>query len=214
MSARLAFDNVACLRGDRLLFEGLSFALGPGEAALVTGPNGAGKSSLLRLIAGLVPKTSGRLVLEGGDEDRPFAEQVHYAGHADALKPSLTARETLAFWRSVYGEPRLMPDEALEELGIGHLADLPAAYFSAGQKRRLALARLFVSSRPIWLLDEPTSALDSDGEARLTAAIAEHRSRGGLVVLATHQPVDVPEAATLRLDDFTGANDDALASLD
>jgi len=183
---RLVGANLACERGGRIVFSGLSFEVSAGEVLAVTGRNGAGKSSLLRLIAGLVPRTAGTLALDGSDPEIPLAEQMHYAGHADALKGALTAGENLGFWRTFYGAPWHEAEDALDMLGIGHLYDLPAAYLSAGQKRRLTLARLFVSRRPVWLLDEPTSALDVATQALLAAQMRAHLDTGGMILAATH----------------------------
>jgi heme exporter protein A len=183
---RLAGADLACERGGRIVFSGLSFTVSAGEVLAVTGRNGAGKSSLLRLVAGLVPRTAGTLALAGSDAETPLTEQMHYAGHADALKSALTAGENLAFWRDFYGSPWHEAEDALDMLGIGHLLDLPAAYLSAGQKRRLTLARLFVSRRPVWLLDEPTSALDVATQALLASQMRAHLSDGGLIMAATH----------------------------
>lgn len=189
---RLLAENLVCERGGRGVFSGVSFALDAGRLLAVTGRNGAGKSSLLRVVAGLVPKAGGSLALEGADPERGLGEHCHYAGHADALKASLTAGENLAFWAAFYGDPWLDPDEALERLAIAHLADLPAAYLSAGQRRRLTLARLFVSRRPLWLLDEPTSALDTATQALLAAHMREHLAAGGLILAATHADLGLP----------------------
>ncbi|KPL53752.1 cytochrome C biogenesis protein CcmA [Prosthecomicrobium hirschii] len=186
---RLDARGLACQRGGRLVFHDLGFSVSGGEALVVTGPNGAGKSTLLRVIAGLVAASEGRIALEGGDADLSIAQQAHYFGHADALKPALTVEENLGFWRGFFGRPAATADAALAAVGIGHLAGLPAAYLSAGQRRRLSLARLLVSDRPIWLLDEPTSALDAASEARFTAIVAGHQRAGGIVVAATHQPL-------------------------
>jgi len=183
---RLAGTGLACERGGRIVFSDLSFSVAGGQALAVVGRNGAGKSSFLRLVAGLVPRTAGTLALEGGSPETPLGEQVHYAGHADALKAALTVGENLAFWRDLYGSPWHEADEALDMLGIGHLYDLPAAYLSAGQKRRLTLARLFVSRRPVWLLDEPTSALDAATQALLAGHLRTHLAEGGMILAATH----------------------------
>jgi heme exporter protein A len=196
---RLAGADLACERGGRIVFSGLAFAVGAGEVLAVTGRNGAGKSSLLRLVAGLVPRTAGTLVLEGGDAETPLGEQMHYAGHADALKGALTAGENLIFWRDFYGSPWHEAEDALEMLGIGHLYDLPAAYLSAGQKRRLTLARLFVSRRPVWLLDEPTSALDVATQGLLAAQMRAHLAAGGMILAATHGDLGIEPTRRLEI---------------
>lgn len=195
----LAAEGLGCERGGRRVFAGVSFRVGRGGALLVTGPNGAGKSSLLRTIAGLVRAASGAVRLAGGDADLSVGRQCHYFGHQDALKPALTVAENLEFWR-VFNRPTgLATEAALTRVGIDHLADLPAAYLSAGQRRRLALARLLVSLRPVWLMDEPQSALDAASEARLAELMAAHRATGGIIVAATHQPLLLDRPATLRL---------------
>lgn len=195
----LIATDLACERGGRRVFEAVSFRLAPGGALVVTGPNGAGKSSLLRLLAGLVRPAAGTLVLEGAEEGARVAEAAHYFGHLDALKPSLSVAENLAFWRAFFGPTGAGIDDALDTVGLGHIADLPAAYLSAGQRRRLALSRLLVSKRPIWLMDEPTSALDAASEARLVELMAAHRRDGGMIVAATHQPLGLDDATRLRL---------------
>lgn len=191
---------LACRRGTRLLFEGLHFTIRTGEALVVTGPNGAGKSSLLRIVAGLIAATSGRVQLEGLERDARPAEQMHYLGHEDALKGALSVAENLTFWRTVLGAPGLTVAEALEEVGLGGLGRLPAAVLSAGQRRRLAIARLLVSRRPVWLLDEPTTALDASAQGRFAALGRAHLEAGGLILAATHAPLDFGSGAReLRL---------------
>jgi heme exporter protein A len=196
---RLVARDLACIRGGRPVFEGVSFTIERGGALAITGPNGAGKSSLLRVLAGLVSPAHGSLRLEGADEDVPLAEHLHYAGHADALKPALTVEENLAFWAAYYGDAWLDEREALALLSIGHLAALPAAYLSAGQRRRLTLARLLVSRRPVWLLDEPTSALDAAGQADVARLIARHRDAGGMVIAATHADLGMADQQAIEL---------------
>jgi len=189
---RLIADALTCQRGGRVVFSHLSFTVTSGEAVQVTGPNGAGKSSLLRLIGGLVRAESGRLVLEGGDPEASLGEQCHYCGHQDAFKGSLTVAENLAFWTDFLGGGGIAAPAAMERLGIAHLADLPAGYLSAGQRRRLALARLLTVSRPVWLLDEPTAALDVTSQAVLAGVMAEHVATGGIILAATHGPLGLP----------------------
>ncbi|MEQ8968582.1 MAG: heme ABC exporter ATP-binding protein CcmA [Azospirillaceae bacterium] len=199
--------GLACLRGARLVFEELSFTLPPGGALVLTGPNGAGKSSLLRLMAGLIPPFAGALAWDGTPVDAdPEAHRarVAYAGHAEAVKPVLSALDNLLFWAAQAdpGQARARSDSALEAVGLGGLGDMPGRYLSAGQKRRLALARLLAAPAPVWLLDEPSVGLDTDGRRRLEAIIARHREGGGRVALATHAPIALPGAEALDLADF------------
>jgi heme exporter protein A len=198
---RLSAENIALERGGRQLFRNLTFAVDDGEALIVTGPNGAGKSSLLRAIAGLLSLNGGRLALAGGDPELTIGEQAHYVGHADALKGSLTAGENLAFWAGALGGDtrRAAWLPALERLGLGHVGDFPVRALSAGQKRRVALARLLVAERPIWLIDEPTTALDVAAQALFTAVMGERLRSGGLIVAATHAPLGLMGAKELRL---------------
>lgn len=183
-------------RGGRLLVERLDFSLQNGRALVVAGPNGAGKSTLLRVFAGLLPPTKGRWTLARGahDAEEPGA-LAHYLGHVEASKPALTARENLEFWRAmlaVSGPASLhTPDSALQALGAPQIVDLPVAYLSAGQRRRVALARLLLAPRPLWILDEPLTALDAAGQLLLNRLLREHLSLGGVVIAATHAPLGV-----------------------
>jgi heme exporter protein A len=196
---RVLADELACVRGGRTIFEHVSFTVAAGEILAIVGRNGAGKSSLLRLVAGLVPRSAGTLALEGGSTDLGIGEHIHYCGHADALKPALTALENLAFWQSYLGDPWRGPLDALETLAIDHLADVPASYLSAGQKRRLALARLLVSRRPVWILDEPTAALDQSSQGVLAGLMQNHLRSGGLILAATHGDLGLEPARTLEM---------------
>lgn len=193
----LVGDNLSCRRGFRLLFEGLAVSAQAGRALVVVGPNGAGKSSLLRILAGLLAPTAGTVRLDGGGES--VAEHLHYLGHDDAVKGALTVAANLAFWRTVLGGGGLEVDEALEEVGLGGLGQLRAQVLSAGQKRRLAIARLLVAKRPVWVLDEPTTALDVKAQARFAAFGRAHLAAGGLLIAATHAPLDLGETDELRL---------------
>lgn len=194
----LSGTQLTCWRGGREIFRDISFTVASGEGLLLTGRNGAGKSSLLRMIAGLLRFTNGRLELSGGMVEREVAEQAHYLGHLDAFKPSLTVLENLSFWVS-YLNGGGKPQTALEAVGLGSLADLPAGYLSAGQKRRLSLARLVAIERPLWLLDEPTSALDTAAQTMLLDLMQRHLATGGLIVAATHQMLDLQNRHELRL---------------
>lgn len=197
--------RLACRRGERLIFRGLDFTLHPGGALILIGPNGSGKSSLLRLMAGLTPPFAGRLFWNGialSEMAEPHRTQLHFIGHAEALKPVLSAEETLRFWAMMRGASSEKVAAALEQFGLAAAATLPCRYLSAGQKRRLALARLGASAAPLWLLDEPTTGLDSDGIAQLSTAIAAHRRAGGSVVISTHLALDLADAQSLSLADF------------
>ena len=212
-TGELAAEDLACRRGERLVFAGLGFRLAPGGALALTGANGSGKSSLLRLLATLLVPASGRLLWAGESvtaDPARYRAALHYVGHLDATKPALSAREMLRFWAAIRGAARPAIDEALDSFGIGGFADWPCRWLSAGQRRRLALARLIAAPAPIWLLDEPSAALDRDSEIRLESAIASHRASGGRVVVATHQPLAIPGAAAIALDDFAAAPADSL----
>jgi heme exporter protein A len=196
---RLSAVELSCHRGGRDVFAGVSFAVSAGEALIVTGRNGAGKSSLLRIVAGLLRSAQGRLTLEGGDGELSVGEQCHYVGHQDAIKPSLSVAENLRFWARYFGAPSDDAAKPLAAVGLEALAALPAAYLSAGQRRRLSLARLIAAKRPIWLLDEPTSALDAAAQNRLTDMMRGHLASGGLLVAATHGPLGLDKTLELRL---------------
>jgi len=189
---RLSGRDLRCVRGGREVFAGLAFEASAGEALALIGHNGAGKTSLLRLIAGLLTPEGGTITLDGGEPDTPVAEQAHYLGHRDALKPSLSVAENLGFWRDFLGGERTDLSAAIEAVGLGHAAELPAAYLSAGQRRRLSIARLLVVQRPIWLLDEPTSALDIKGQELFVGLMQDHLARGGIIVAATHTSLGIP----------------------
>ena len=197
---RLSGCDLACVRGGREVFAGLNFAVDSGEALVVTGRNGAGKTTLLRVIAGLLEPAAGRLELSGGASDAGLPEQAHYLGHRDALKPALTVLENLRFWYAFLGGRDAAIATALETVGLGGLENLPAGYLSAGQRRRLSVARLVAAPRPVWLLDEPTAALDAAGPQRLAGLMQAHLAGGGIIVAASHGPLGVGNIKELQLD--------------
>ena len=204
MAAEFTGEKLACVRGERRVFENLSFRARAGEALLLTGPNGSGKSSLLRLMAGLLRPEAGRLAWSGGAvDDDPDAHRarVHYVGHLDAMKPTLTVGENVAFYAALRGRPAdaATVARALEHFDLQPLAATPARFLSQGQRRRAALARLLAVPAPLWLLDEPTLALDDASLARLRAVLAEHLAGGGHLVAATHAPIALEAAQRLEL---------------
>jgi heme exporter protein A len=195
----LQAQGLAAFRGERLVFRDLDFAVAAGGALLLAGPNGSGKSTLLRLLAGLGRLAAGQVLWSGEDaltDLTAHAARVTYVGHLDAVKPGLTVTENLRF-AALVGGGRV--EAALDALGLRELAELPARMLSAGQKRRLALARLALSAAPLWLLDEPTLGLDVASVERFGLVLAGHRARGGVIVAATHLPLPLADPAELRL---------------
>ncbi|HEX6144040.1 MAG TPA: heme ABC exporter ATP-binding protein CcmA [Geminicoccaceae bacterium] len=202
MASLLEARDLACLRGGRLVFRDIGFALDPGDALVLRGPNGSGKSSLLRLLAGFLAPAGGELCWSGEpvDADRPaHRARVHYVGHAHGLKTALTARENLSFAADLTGGALAALGPALDTFDLGPLAEVPVRLLSAGQRRRLALARLLAAPRPLWLLDEPGVGLDARSRGKLEATIEGHRAKGGLVALATHGDVAARDPLLLDL---------------
>jgi heme exporter protein A len=194
----LSLHNITCARGDRVLFSGLTLDVARGEALLVRGANGSGKSSLLRLIAGLLRPADGQVDWAEPDGDATLQTQLHYLGHLDALKAAMSVGETLTFWARMLGG-KADTSAAVEAWHLETLLDLPCGVLSAGQRRRVALAQLNLTDRPLWLLDEPTGPLDKAGVELVERAIRHHCGAGGIAVIATHRAMDVGEARTLDL---------------
>lgn len=209
--------DLVVARGGRRIIDGLTFSVGSGEVLLLTGRNGSGKTTLIRTLAGFLAPISGSIELAGFDSERDMREACHYVGHLDANKSSLTVVENLRFWQAYLGDgigsgPSGGAGQtgdsvltALERLELAPLADIPAGYLSAGQKRRLGLARLMVAHRPVWLLDEPTVSLDAQSTALLAGIISAHVAGGGIVVAATHLPLGLTTSRELRLGAQAGS---------
>lgn len=201
MPLSLTIDQLTCVRGPRVVFKHLSLTVTAGVMVAVEGPNGAGKSSLLRTIAGYIRPAAGEVVLEYNGAPVSDGEEraglVGWLGHLDAIKPQMSVREQVQFWARLYAS-RGDIGEAMDKFGLTRLADVPGQYLSAGQRRRLALARLWLSSRPLWLLDEPLAALDAEGKSLVARALEAHCAAGGIALAATHEPLGTA-GQTLRL---------------
>lgn len=200
--------DLTCIRGERMVFQDLSFSIASGDALILRGPNGSGKSTLLRLAAGLLKPAAGALSWQGSEDGGDdHHDKIHYVGHLDAVKAAFTVQENLAFWCAFDGSQTVEADcaAALDRLGLGHIADVPGRYLSAGQRRRLNIARIAATPKPLWLLDEPSVSLDDASVARLVDLIAEHRKSGGMVMVATHIDLALEGADTLHLTSAQGA---------
>lgn len=214
MPDQFSAENLLCIRGERIVFTGLGFTLDSGGAMVLRGPNGSGKSSLLRLMAGLGRPIEGVLRWNGDDIHDEFTAhraRTAYVGHADGVKPALTVRENLAFWAGLGDNGNRVPD-AIERMGLSALADVAGRFLSAGEKRRLALARLLVRDAPLWLLDEPTVGLDSGALDIFESLLADHCAGGGMVAVSTHTPIRVEPAQEMQLGDFAVARMDLEAA--
>ncbi|MDH3668062.1 MAG: heme ABC exporter ATP-binding protein CcmA [Paracoccaceae bacterium] len=197
----LSLENLSCRRAGRLIFSDLGFRIDAGQAAALRGPNGVGKSTLLRQLAGLIPVAGGDAMLGEvslAQDRQAFQERIAYAGHLDAVKPALTVAENLALWAGINGS-EADPEKALARFGLDAIADRPAAQCSAGQKKRLGLARLLVTDRPLWLLDEPTVSLDAEAVGLITGLVADHVGAGGLALIATHVDLGLRDMPVLEL---------------
>jgi heme exporter protein A len=197
---RLIAEKLSGERGGEPVFHGVNFDVANGEALVITGENGSGKSTLLRIVAGLLPPTAGAVRLEGVSEAWPdVASALHYLGHGNAMKTALTVTENLDFWQEFCGDPHMAAADALDMVGLPDVGHLPYGYLSTGQKRRISIAKLLVSYRPIWLLDEPTAGLDMRSERQFAALMRAHLEDGGMILAATHVPLGLDNARSLTL---------------
>lgn len=209
---RLVAEGLSAKRGEDLIFQDISFEIPRGEALVVKGPNGSGKSTLLRVLAGLLPAETGtaKLVAAAQPVER-LGEACHYLGHRNAMKRELTVDENLVFWKAFFGDfsggTGISVDEAVESVGLGGIVHLPFGYLSAGQQRRMAMAKLLVAWRPVWILDEPTAALDASAEAMFAGLVTTHLARGGIAIAATHQPLGLEGVRELRMTGFAGVGE-------
>jgi len=199
---QLIVNDLAVLRGTRIVFEGLTLSVKAGQALTVIGPNGAGKTTLLRCIAGFLPAANGMIRLEGADDERSIGEHCHYVGHLNGIKPALTVSENLVFATEFLNADRQNAARAAEQLALAELEDIPAGYLSAGQKRRLGLARLVCAPRPLWLLDEPAVSLDTASQGILGSLVSNHLGEGGIVLAVTHAPLGWSQAEIFNFSDI------------
>lgn len=197
-SIRLLIDQLTLSRGDRVLIDGLSLTVEPGQALWLTGPNGIGKTTLLLACAGLLSADSGSVRWTSGHDDYTANQVLAYAAHRGPERNGLTLGEDLGFWQTLYRD-KLSLDDRLDSVGLQDRHDTPVAGLSAGQRRRLSLARLMASNRAVWLMDEPLAGLDTDGQARVTEILSDHLSAGGLAIIASHQPVPIKGVTAMKL---------------
>jgi len=194
-------EGLACVRGGRSVFAGLNLAVAAQSLLVVEGPNGSGKTSLLRILAGLIPAAAGEVVFTTAagqiNDPEERGRLVGWLGHLDAAKPQLTPAEVLAFFARLYRAPS-SPSGLLREIGLERSATIPCVHLSTGQRKRLALARLKMSGRPVWLLDEPLASLDEHGKSLVLRFLREHCAAGGVAIIASHEPLGL-EASLLRL---------------
>lgn len=200
---RLGAENLAGERGGETIFAGLSFEVLSGEALIVTGPNGSGKSTLLRIICGLLAPEAGKVELSEDRAALPVRAACHYLGHQNAMKPALSVRENLLFWQKFNGSARFDIDEALEAVDLPGVEHLPFGYLSTGQKRRVSIAKLLTSYRPLWIVDEPTAGLDKASESRFAELMRDHMRDGGMVIAATHIPLGLEGVRTLDMAQYS-----------
>ncbi len=193
---KLKADQLTCVRGGRVVFRDISFALSSGESLLLTGPNGSGKTSLLRMVAGFIDPADGQLDLDGGDKELSIGQHAHLVGHLDAVKAVMTVEENVTFWSAFLGGGDV--ENALETFKLDHLREIPAGLLSAGQKRRLGLCRLALVPRALWLLDEPSVSLDEASRKILAGLVDDHVADGGMVMASTHS--DLGSTFSQRLD--------------
>lgn len=199
---KLIVENLSIHRASQEIVSDISFELSAGDALIVTGENGSGKSTTLRGCAGLMPLNSGsvKLLDETGKQfEGETREYCHYLGHQNGMKPALTVRENLDFWQKFCGEPDLSIEEALDEVDLSHTIDLPFNYLSAGMKRRVSIARLLVSDRPVWIVDEPTAGLDAQSVNMFTGLCKAFCEGGGILIAATHLPLGIETEKTLEI---------------
>lgn len=208
---RLVAEGLSAKRGEDLIFQDISFEIEAGKALVVKGPNGSGKSTLLRVVAGLLPRESGKVRLGDQGSQEAVAAACHYLGHRNAMKRELTVEENLRFWKAFLGDSAdgngMDIGNAADAVGLGGIVHLPFGYLSAGQQRRMAMAKLLVAWRPVWILDEPTAALDTAAEMMFAGLVKEHLKRGGLALAATHQPLGLGEMTELHMTGFAGAGE-------